>query len=61
VESLNDKDLSVLLITVAIRNAHMAQIKILEGTKNTDLPGASSLYEEHYKILFAPTFFWCGG
>lgn len=43
VESLNDKDLSVLLITAVIRNTHMAQTKNLEANMNNDLPGARSL------------------
>ena len=43
VESLNDKDLSVLLIMAVIRNTHMAQTKNLEANMNNDLPGARSL------------------
>jgi phosphotransferase system IIA component len=42
-ESLNDKDLSVLLITVVISNSHTAQTRNLEANKNNDLPGARSL------------------
>lgn len=40
VESLNDNDLSVLLITVVIRNTQMAQTRNLEANKKNDLPGA---------------------
>ena len=43
VESLNDKDLSVLLITAVIRNTQLSQIRNLEANKNNDLPGARSL------------------
>ena len=43
VESLNDKDLSVLLITVVIRTTHMAQTRNLEANKNDYLPGPRSL------------------
>ena len=61
VESLNDEDLSVLLITVVIRNNRMTRTEILEATKNTELPGARNLYKERYKILFAQTSIWRGG
>ena len=43
VESLNDKYLSVLLITAGITNIHMSQTRNLETIKNNDLPGARSL------------------
>ena len=61
VESINDKDLSVLLITVVIRNIQMAQTKNLGANKNNHLPGARSLRNEHNKFLFAPTSIWCRG